>query len=278
MPRRRDKHSRRGKIRGTYTIHDKLTNRELDILYKALSCLMGITDDGQGKIDLRKLALDTGYEGPESARAAWNRIKKKLADNSAAVDAARAALNAFDSDSEEDSPEDLEQDNMSDDQDVEDDADGHAGPAKRARTYWARVPIIKEEEVEEDWGVSSQDHTYNPEAANPENVNPGQTVHYAEEADPPVFQYGNNTGASSQFNFNLIDHNLVAQRSWDEVAQRAFDEGQINDGFGPGGVFGEGTLPPLPPPGYSFGMGSYVNYNDDEIPTFNLWDSLGRLE
>ncbi|KAI1364834.1 hypothetical protein F5Y08DRAFT_339320 [Xylaria arbuscula] len=64
-----------------------------------------------------------------------------------------------------------------------------------------------------------------------------------------------------------------APPQFDENLQRMWDDGLMDGGFGPNTVFGSVPVPPAPPAGYGFGMGTYNNFDDDEDPTFISYES-----
>ncbi|KAI1146314.1 hypothetical protein F4825DRAFT_456618 [Nemania diffusa] len=100
-------------VRGTRHMHDKLTDRDLDIVYKVPFCLDGATDDGEAIVNYEKAAKALGYANTASIRAAWNLIKRKLARNSEFI-----AANSYvvDDNTEEEAQESSEHDNKSDEE------------------------------------------------------------------------------------------------------------------------------------------------------------------
>ncbi|KAF2966468.1 hypothetical protein GQX73_g7110 [Xylaria multiplex] len=70
------------KRRGSgYTVNADITTHESEILFRALSCLKGVSQKGEAIIDYNKLANCTGYGDTRSMRSTWRRIKKKLEKN-----------------------------------------------------------------------------------------------------------------------------------------------------------------------------------------------------
>ncbi|KAI0534422.1 hypothetical protein GGR58DRAFT_520392 [Xylaria digitata] len=67
--------------RSGYTANTDITARELEILFRALFCLKGVSQEGEAIIDYKKLANCTGYGGTRSMRSTWRKIKKKLEKN-----------------------------------------------------------------------------------------------------------------------------------------------------------------------------------------------------
>ncbi|KAI0472494.1 hypothetical protein F4859DRAFT_515337 [Xylaria cf. heliscus] len=76
----------------TGTAYPDFTSRELEVIYKALSCIKEINDQGEVVIDFKKLLKSTEYPNTRTIQERWDRIKEKLAQNSEASEADRAAL------------------------------------------------------------------------------------------------------------------------------------------------------------------------------------------
>ncbi|KAI1110610.1 hypothetical protein F5Y14DRAFT_465318 [Nemania sp. NC0429] len=104
---------------------------------------------------------------------------------------------------------------------------------------------------------------------------------YNEAGDPTI----NNTIVNScdahgggvmlhQGSHNLLQQNNdPGSQEFNADVQRAWDNGLLRDGFGPGQTFGGGPVLPLPPRSYGFGMGTYESYEDDENPNFTPYES-----
>ncbi|KAJ8126572.1 hypothetical protein O1611_g7066 [Lasiodiplodia mahajangana] len=333
------------RVPGTFHSHPQFSNRDLQIIFKALFSVKEITEDGEAIIDYTKLQRAIGFENPHTTSQVWNKIKRKLAANAKYIDniVAQIASTSGSASTQEDIQEDIEEDTQEDPErgdmsggekvrnpggdglkrkvsrisivtkaktDVGNDTDSPSvlksaprvapdegyegdegndddagGPAERAikkarkslpkKKSSTRKPSRKGKEIEvvEEGGYGSEVAIHKPKKSIYE---PRDPVYHADDStiDPKLLQFDNNEDddVNVDVEAGIQDNIKQAEDEQDTVfnvdRQRNFDNSFGNDA---GDMFGSAPLPPLPPPGYAFGMGVYNNNDDDEDPSFKLF-------
>ncbi|GAP83869.2 hypothetical protein SAMD00023353_0502870 [Rosellinia necatrix] len=76
----------------TYSAAVKMTDREWDIIFKALYCIEGLDEGDQPKVNYVSFAHLVGYQNHKSLCTVWARIMKKLSDNSERITAKKDRL------------------------------------------------------------------------------------------------------------------------------------------------------------------------------------------
>ncbi|KAI1194962.1 hypothetical protein F5X97DRAFT_346151 [Nemania serpens] len=317
--------------------HPKLSDRELDILYRSLSCLKGVSTKGEPVIDFDLLATAVGYASASSVSSVWYAVRTKLAQNSSIVssrfpstappgtsddqslleDTQHAATTMMGNEevsgagnggtkrkvSELDtsanaSLDDLIEPNLGKVSTLPEIPEGDAVldtggdetvPAKKAKkARVTKTPVPKKKAAKKPAAKKpaavkkDNDAKKNKEKGKAEYLvqNPYGNDDGPKDEDPNghgEYYYDsllrNANDAETFFQSSLdelepLPQDDAAEQSFDAHMQRAWDDGLIPAGFGPGEVFGTGSVPPLPPRGYGFGMGTYDDYDDDENASF----------
>ncbi|KAI0552697.1 hypothetical protein F4679DRAFT_581203 [Xylaria curta] len=279
--------------------HPKFTDRELGVVYKALSCIKEVGDQGEAVIDFEKLWKCSGYTTLHITKGRWEHIMGKLARNDKAVDTARAAL----------AKDESTEDNMGGDQkgknerktvrfaaDTKTSSDNDASSSqpepKKARTtktstskqQTGKKRTAKKPAAEEDEEAIIKRILENPghegASSSQEGIN---NYSFAQEYDghggyplgaPPYPHFGqaygaqqyDNNAAPAQDYPDLAEDSTYFQNAFDENAQRRFDDLFGND------MFSDNAQIPAPPPaGFGFGLGVYADPDDDGNPNFLSW-------
>ncbi|KAI0192269.1 hypothetical protein EV127DRAFT_510567 [Xylaria flabelliformis] len=286
----------------TRKAHPKFTDRELGVVYKALSCIKEVDDQGEVVIDFEKLWKCSGYATIHITKGRWEHIKGKLAENAKIVDATRAAFANNES----------TDDNMRGDQkgknkrksvtfaaDAKKGSDNDASSShpepKKARTTKASTSkqqtgkkraaknkAVEESEEDEEARIREiLEHPGHEGASNIRNTIDNYDIaqQYTGHGGFPLggLQYSNvgqaygsqayNYGGSSsrlQPHPDLAEDSTYFQNAFNEQAQRHFD-----DLLNGNDMFNDNARIPAPPPaGFGFGLGVYAEPDDDGNPGF----------
>ncbi|TRX92208.1 hypothetical protein FHL15_006823 [Xylaria flabelliformis] len=281
----------------TRKAHPKFTDRELGVVYKALSCIKEVDGQGEAVIDFEKLWKCSGYTTFHITKGRWEHIMRKLAENAKTVDTTRAALANNES----------TDDNMKGDQkgknkrktvkfaaDTKTGSDNDASSShpepKKARTSKkqagkkraAKNPAV--EETEEEVEARLKEIVEHPDHEGASNIqktidNYDIAQQYASHGGFPLstFQYphvgqayGSQTYSNGESSSGLQQHPALAedstyfQNAFNEQAQRRFD-----DLLNGNDMFSDNAQIPAPPPaGFGFGLGVYAEPENDGNPDF----------